>query len=185
MPQLNPLQQRCAISLIAALSDSQPHIATAAVSDLVQLAPLSVAPLIAAYKTCGDQGVQAYIIQALAQIGAVEAVDLLADVVGTTVANHCQGNVRRIAARGLGLIGCKSNNLAIVERVVNKLAWTLLHPEDWGLRYASAVSLAEIAAHATIIEWRIVAKTALQQALVTESDHVVHARIRLALTQLH
>ena len=42
---------------------------------------------------------KAHIIQALAQIGDPEAIELLAEVIGTSVANHCQGNVRRIARR--------------------------------------------------------------------------------------
>jgi bilin biosynthesis PecF protein len=158
--------------LIPALSHHHPSVAAAAVVALVQLAPASVNPLIAAYEHSTDQGFQAYIIQALAQIGDERAFDLLAEVVGTTVANHCQGNVRRIATRGIGLIGRTSQNADIIRRTEEKLIWALLAPEDWGLRYAAVVSLREIATPQ--------AQAALQQAIAQETDKVVLSRITLA-----
>lgn len=105
---------------------------------------------------------QAYIIQALAQIGDRRAFDLLAEVVGVAVANHCQGNVRRVAARGLGRIGSISSDSQIIHRAVEKLTWALLTPEDWALRYAAGVSLQEIATPKAIL--------ALQQALSQEPE---------------
>ncbi len=81
-------------ALISALSHHHPSVSAAAVEVLVQLAPTSVKPLIAAIEASSDQGLQAHIIQALAQIGDPEAIELLAEVIGTSVANHCQGNVR-------------------------------------------------------------------------------------------
>ncbi len=86
---------------------------------------------------------------------------LLGEVVGTEVANHCQGNVRRIAARGLGRIGSTSSNPQIIHHAEQKLIWALLNPEDWGLRYAAAV--------------------ALHQALKQEADKVVQSRILAAV----
>lgn len=163
-------------ALISALSHHHPSVGATAVVALIKLAPASVNPLIAAYANSGDQGLQAYIIQALAQIGDERAFDLLTEVVGTTVANHCQGNVRRIATRGLGLIGRTSQNADIVHRIEEKLIWTLLTPEDWGLRYAAVVSLQEIATPQ--------AKTALQQAIAQETDKVVLSRIQLALEDI-
>lgn len=100
-------------------------------------------------------------------------MDLLADVVGTTVANHCQGNVRRIAAQGLGNIAINSPDLEVIYHVQEKLIWALLNPEDWGLRYVAAVSLQEIATPE--------AKAALQNAIAQESDTVVRSRMGLAL----
>ncbi|MFH7028685.1 MAG: HEAT repeat domain-containing protein [Heteroscytonema crispum UTEX LB 1556] len=151
-------------ALITALSHHHPSVGAAAVEVLVKLAPATVEPLIAAFYDSTDQGLQAYIIQALAQIGDKSAIAVLAEVVGTEVANHCQGNVRRIAARGLGKMG----NLGM-----DKLTWALLTPEDWGLRYAAAVSLEEIATPE--------AKAALKAAIAQESDKVVQQRIRTAL----
>jgi phycoerythrocyanin alpha-cysteine-84 phycoviolobilin lyase/isomerase subunit PecF len=158
--------------LIKLLHHHNPLVSTVAVSGLVQLAPDSVEELITAFQACKDHGVQAYIVQALAQIGDVRATDLLIEVVGTEVANHCQGNVRRVAARGLGKIG-KINNSEIRQKVINKLTWALLKPQDWALRYAAVVSLEEIATEATT--------SALKSALSQELEQVVNMRIKTAL----
>lgn len=163
-------------ALIQALSHHHPAVGAASVTALVQLAPATIKPLIAAYSASSDQGLQAFIIQALAQIGDPEVLDLLAEVVGTSVANHCQGNVRRIAARGLGRIASTSRDTEIIGRAEEKLIWALLTPEDWGLRYAAAVSLQEIATPE--------ASVALQQATVQEIDKVVLSRIATALEAL-
>lgn len=160
-------------ALIQALSHHHPSVAAASVEALVQLAPATVKPLIAAFAASSDQGLQAYIIQALSQIGSPEALDLLTEVVGIAVANHCQGNVRRIAARGLGRIGSNSNDTEVIRCVEEKLTWALLTPEDWGLRYAAAVSLQEIATPEAI--------ATLQQATAQEADKVVLSRIATAL----
>ncbi|MBD2385881.1 HEAT repeat domain-containing protein [Cylindrospermum sp. FACHB-282] len=164
-------------ALIQALSHHHPSVGAASVEALVQLAPATVKALIAAFAASSDQGLQAYIIQALAQIGDPEALDLLAEVVGVAVANHCQGNVRRIAARGLGRIGSTSNDTEVIRRIEDKLTWALLTPEDWGLRYAAAVSLQEIATPG--------AGAALQQATDQEVDKVVLSRIATALAALN
>jgi bilin biosynthesis PecF protein len=159
-------------AVITALSHHHPTVRTAAIEALVKLGNATVKPLIAAYNASSDQGMQAHIIQALAQIGSSEALDLLAEVVGTTVANHCQGNVRRIAARGLGNIAINSPDADVIHHVQDKLIWALLSPEDWGLRYAAAVSLQAIATPD--------AKAALQSAIAQETDTVVRSRMALA-----
>jgi phycoerythrocyanin alpha-cysteine-84 phycoviolobilin lyase/isomerase subunit PecF len=167
-------------ALIAALSHHHPEIRAAAVKALVELASNSVEPLIAAFYASTDQGLQAYIIQALAQIGDKRATDVLVEVLGTSVANHCQGNVRRIAARGLGHIGSNSRNpeisdsasAALGDRIVKKLTWALVSCEDWGLRYAAAVSLEEIDTPLS---------TAALQTASQEPDKVVRSRIARAL----
>ncbi|MEC4814100.1 MAG: HEAT repeat domain-containing protein [Scytonema sp. PMC 1069.18] len=162
------------VALIQALNCHYPSARTVAVEALVKLAPATVEPLICAYRNSTDQGLQAHIIQALAQIGDPRATNLLAEVVGTEVANHCQGNVRRIAARGLGQISSThTSNRGIVQCAVEKLTWALLTPEDWGLRYAAAVSLQEIATPE--------AYSVLQVAHNQESDKVVRSRIAFAL----
>ncbi|MGI8503717.1 MAG: HEAT repeat domain-containing protein [Hassallia sp.] len=163
-------------ALISALSHHHPSVAAAAVELLVQLAPASVTPLIAAFDASSDQGLQAHIVQALAQIGDPEAIEVLAEVIGTSVANHCQGNVRRIAARGLGQVAQNSNNPENIRHILDKLTWALSSPEDWGLRYAAVVSLAEIAIPEALV--------ALQQALAQETDKVVLHRITTVLEGL-
>lgn len=163
-------------ALISALSHHHPSVGAAAVKLLVQLAPASVKPLIAAFDASSDQGLQAHIIQALAQIGDPEAIELLAEVIGTSVANHCQGNVRRIAARGLGRIAQIYNNPENIRRILDNLTWALSSPEDWGLRYAAVVSLAEIATPEALV--------ALEHALAQETDKVVLHRITTALEAL-
>jgi bilin biosynthesis PecF protein len=163
--------------LIDALAHHHPAVAAAAVSELVQLAPLSVASLITAYQATQDQGVQAQIIQVLAQIGNPKAVNLLAEVVGVAVANHCQGNIRRVAARGLGRIASVASDARIVSCVMEKLTWALRTPEDWALRYAAVVSLQEIASDSAV--------SILQGALTQEQDQVVQTRIKIALAQLN
>ncbi|MBW4568095.1 MAG: HEAT repeat domain-containing protein [Tolypothrix carrinoi HA7290-LM1] len=169
-------EQSVAAALISALSHHHPSVGAAAVKLLVQLAPASVKPLIAAFHTSSDQGLQAHIIQALAQIGDPEAIEVLAELIGTSVANHCQGNVRRIAARGLGRIAQNSNNPENIRCTLDKLTWALSSPEDWGLRYAAVVSLAEIATPEALV--------ALQHALTQETDKVVLHRITTALEAL-
>lgn len=162
-----------ALALIQALSHHHPDVRDAAIEVLVKLAPVSVEPLLGAYQDSPDQTLQACIIKALAQIGHPGAANLLAQVVGTEVANHCQGNVRRIAARGLGLIASTTSDPEVMRLALEKIIWALLTPDDWGLRYAAAVSLQEIAtpkAHA-----------ALQTALQQEQDNVVRSRIAQAL----
>lgn len=161
--------------LIQLLNHHHPSVPTATVAALVQLAPHSVEPLLNACTTSKDQTVQAYMIQALAQIGDARAVDLLVDIVGISVANHCQGNVRRVAARGLGKIGRDGDDPEATRQAEEKLTWALIHPEDWGLRYAAVVSLAEIGTQS--------AYTVLEQALTTEADAAVQARIQLALKE--
>ncbi|MEM6403765.1 MAG: HEAT repeat domain-containing protein [Cyanobacteria bacterium P01_D01_bin.116] len=160
-------------TFLESLKHHNPGISSAAVERLVKFSPVNIQPLIDASQNSTDQSIQAYIVQALAQIGNPEAVDLLSEVVGTEVANHCQGNVRRIAARGLGSIGATLSNPEIVNRILEKLNWALLNPQDWGLRYAAAVSLQEIATPE--------ANIALQQALKQEDDKVVRSRITAAI----
>jgi len=161
--------------LIEALSYHHPGVRAVATSQLVELASLSLEALISTYYTATDQGVQAHIIQALAQIGDCKAIAVLEEVVGVSVANHCQGNVRRIAARGLGKIGSTAIDTQIIRRAVDKLSWALLSAEDWALRYAAAISLSEIATPEAI--------AVLQQALTQESDRVVQIRIRMVLAE--
>lgn len=159
-------------ALIQTLHHHHPALAAAAIEALVQLTPDTVEPLITAFQVTKDHGAQAYIIQALAQIGDDRALEVLLDVVGVEVANHCQGNVRRVAARGLGKIG-RMSDPQTRHQAVEKLTWALLNAADWALRYAAVISLQEIATTE--------AMSVLQQALTQELDKVVHLRIQTAL----
>ncbi|HAJ57853.1 MAG TPA: Bilin biosynthesis protein PecF [Cyanobacteria bacterium UBA8543] len=158
--------------LIQIFHHHNPVVLAAVVEALVQLAPNTVEPLITAFQASKDHGMQAFIVQALARIGDARALDLLIEVVGVEVANHCQGNVRRVAARGLGKIGRTSDSQTRY-RAVERLTWALFNAADWALRYAAVVSLQEIATAEALV--------ALQQALTQELDNVVQLRIKTAL----
>ena len=158
--------------LIKSLHHHHPAIATAAVEGLVQIGAETVEPLITAFLNCKDHGVQGYIVQALARIADIRALDLLIEVVGVEVANHCQGNVRRIAARGLGKIGSNTQYISVISRCQAKLSWALINPEDWALRYAAVVSLEEIGTTE--------AKAIIAEGLAKETDLVVRVRCQKA-----
>ena len=132
-----------------------------------------VESLIAYYHTCIDQNEQARIISILAELGDDLAIDLLVDVVGVEVANHCQGNVRRVAARGLEKMVISTTDSEKRQKAIDKLSWALLNAEDWALRYAAAVSLGAIAT--------VEINTILYQAMTQESDRVVKERIQMIL----
>lgn len=162
-------------ALIQLLDHQYPEISAMAAKALEQLAPDSVEPLIVAFDDSIDHGLQARIVQILANIGDDRAVPLLVNMVGVEIANHCQGNVRRIAARGLGkMLRSHPQECDHHSSAINTLIWALLYTEDWALRYAAAVSLGEIATDEAI--------NALRQALEQENDHVVQQRIHLLLS---
>jgi HEAT repeat protein len=173
-------------SLIADLHDHHPKVTKAAIDHLVQLAPGSVEPLMNAFATCLDHGIQAHIIEALAKIGDRRTLDLFIQIVGVEVANHCQGTIRRTAARGLGKI---SGNLerepsqVVIEEIIKpaivKLDWALFHAEDWALRYGAIVSLEEIAKIAPNL-----VKTSLKNAANQEDAIVVKTRLQKAIATL-
>lgn len=162
------------LMLIQCLEHTNPAISAMIVKALEQLAPDSVEPLIASFHDSTDHGMQARIIQILASIGDDRALPLLVDMVGVEIANHCQGNVRRIAARGIGKMLRSHVSIPKHQSAINKLIWALLSPEDWALRYAAAVSLGEIATDEAI--------AALNRALLQERDKVVQQRIQFLLS---
>lgn len=161
-------------ALIKLLEHPNPAVIPLITEAIEQLAPTVLEPLLAAFDDCTDQGIQARIVKILANIGDERALPLLVEMVGVEIANHCQGNVRRIAARGIGKILRSQPTLASYQAAIKKLIWALLHTEDWALRYAAAVSLGEIGTDEAI--------TALQQASVQEGDRVVQQRIQFLLS---
>lgn len=162
------------LMLIQLLDHANPEISAMIAKALEQLAPDSVEPLIAAFHDSIDHGMQAQIVQILASIGDDRALQLLVDMVGVEMANHCQGNVRRIAARGIGKMLQSHASISSHQQAINKLVWALMYTEDWALRYAAAVSLGEVATEEAI--------AALNQALLQESDQVVQQRIQFLLS---
>ena len=160
-------------SLIEKLYYNHPSISSIVVESLVERGTEAVEPLITAFLSCKDHGIQAFIIQALARIGDLRTLDLLIEVVGIEVANHCQGSVRRMAARGLGKIASTTNDISAINSCIEKLNWALSNVEDWALRYAAIVSLQEIATPKT--------QAILTEALSQQSDPIVKLRCQTAL----
>ena len=120
-----------------------------------------------------DQDVIMGLIKTMASTGCPEFSSVLMEAIGLEIANHCQGNIRRVAACGLGRIGSEMLKPFIRSQIVNKLTWTIVHPEDWGLRYSAATALEQIANHD--------ARISLADAYKIENDFLVKERIRLAL----
>ena len=120
-----------------------------------------------------DQDVIMGLIKTMASKGSPEFASVLMEAIGLEIANHCQGNIRRVAACGLGRIGSEMLEPFIRSQIVNKLTWTIVHPEDWGLRYSAATALEQIANHD--------ARMALGDAYEIENDFLVKKRIGLAL----
>lgn len=184
--QNDPAAADLITSLIADLRDHHPKVTKAAIDKLVQLAPRSVEPLMDAFSACLDHGIQAHIIEALAKIGDRRALDLFITIVGVEVANHCQGTIRRTAARGLGRISDQLGSEIspkVIEEIIRpaivKLNWALFHAEDWALRYAAVVSLGEIAKIAPDL-----VTPSLENALTQEDTIVVQTRLQQAITNL-
>ena len=120
-----------------------------------------------------DQDVIMGLIKTMASTGCPEFSSVLMEAIGLEIANHCQGNIRRVAACGLGRIGSEMLEPFIRSQIVNKLTWTIVHPEDWGLRYSAATALEQIANHD--------ARMSLADAYEIENDFLVKERIGLAL----
>lgn len=169
------------INLIQLLQHHYPRIVNTTAETLIQLAPESVVPLITEYDQCIDQNVQAQIVRILANIGDDRALELLVEVVGVEIANHCQGNVRRVAARGLGKMVTSQTEETQIIKAVEKLIWALLNTEDWGLRYACALSLKEIADKNISEQISSKINNILALALSQETDTVVQLRIKLLI----
>ncbi|MGK7953888.1 MAG: HEAT repeat domain-containing protein [Crocosphaera sp.] len=167
--------------LIESLKNDYPGMVTTTAETLIQLAPESIEPLIKAYDQCVDQTVQAQIVRILANIGSDRALDLLVEVVGVEIANHCQGNVRRVAARGLGKMVTRQTEITQMTKAVEKLIWGLLNTEDWALRYACALSLKEIADRNISEQISSKIKDVLTVALSQEPDPVVQLRMNLLI----
>ncbi|OAB56519.1 hypothetical protein AY600_08280 [Phormidium willei BDU 130791] len=170
-------------TLIQLLNHPQGAIVNRVSDSLEQLGSDAVVPLLRAFEDCQDQGIQARLVQILAKIGDERALDLFVDMVGAEIANHCQGNVRRIAARGLGQVLRSHPSPSQHQGAINKLIWAVQNPEDWALRYAAALSLAEIATDETLQALKTVLQQEQEHPGSSGCDPIVQQRIeRLLLT---
>lgn len=162
--------------LIEAVKSPSPKVKAAAIQALVTLAPASVNSIMQIFDIDEDQDLRAGLTQALMQIGDPRTLSLLEKVIGFEIADHCQGKIRRVAARALGKIGCQACDPPVILRIIEKLKWTLFQPNDWALRYSAIVSLEEIANKDAVL--------ALKTATQVESDIIVRVRSERALSAL-
>ena len=145
------------ISILANLSERDPEI------------------ILTLHKKETDQDVIMGLIKVMVLTRSLSFLSVLSDAIGLEVANHCQGNIRRVAACGLGHIGSETVDPLIQSQIVNKLSWTIAHPEDWGLRYSAAAALDRIANNDAL--------ASLSEAYQIENDLLVKTRIGLALSR--
>ena len=114
------------------------------------------------------------LIKAMAEQKKSHHVNALIDAIGVEIGNHCQGNIRRIAACALGDINWGSNaSSQLMHSIVNKLEWALHSPEDWGLRYSACLALEGIGSVSSI--------EILIKAKAEEKDPVLSTRLEKAL----
>ena len=130
--------------------------------------------LIKLYFSESDQDVKMGLIKAMSARKNIDYIPAFFDAIGVEIGNHCQGNIRRVAACALGIIDWQNHtNTAAFDQTMEKLSWTLHHPEDWGLRYSACLSFNRIGTSAAAV--------ILLNARRKESDPVVSKRIEMAL----
>ena len=126
------------------------------------------------YFSESDQDIRMGLIKAMAELKNPHYANALIDAIGVEIGNHCQGNIRRVAACALGDInwGNKTSSQSL-HSIVNKLEWTLHSPEDWGLRYSACLALEGIGSASSI--------ELLFKAKKEEKDPVLSTRLEKAL----
>ena len=129
------------------------------------------------YFSESDQDVKMGLVKAMAKLKDSDYIPALIDAIGVEIGNHCQGNIRRVAACALGDIDwilqddCQSLTITM-----DKLSWTLQYPDDWGLRYSACIALEGIGNSS--------AKGLLLESRAKEVDPVVSKRINIALSEM-
>ena len=124
-----------------------------------------------------DQDIKMGLVKAMAKLKEGDYVPALIDAVGVEIGNHCQGNIRRVAACALGDIDwiqqadCQSLTITM-----DQLSWTLQYPDDWGLRYSACIALGSIG-NSRARDLLLVSKT-------KEGDPVISKRIDIALSEI-
>ena len=130
------------------------------------------------YFSHSDQDIRMGLIKAMSEVKDIAYVPALIDAIGVEIGNHCQGNIRRIAACALGEINWElhpdSESFSIA---MDKLSWTLQYPDDWGLRYGACLALEGIGGNR--------AKALLLETKSKETDEVVSSRIDIALSRMN
>ena len=122
-----------------------------------------------------DQDIKMGLIKAIALKKDSQSMTALIDAVGVEIGNHCQGNIRRVAACALGSAALKLHQgEQNIQTILDKLAWALVEPDDWGLRYSSCLALEEINEDRAI--------KILSQAYLLEPDSIVSLRMQIALS---
>ena len=115
------------------------------------------------------------LIKAMASLRRPLYAKAFIDAIGVEIGNHCQGNIRRVAACALGEIKwSEKGGPEALPTIIKKLGWTLQSPEDWGLRYGACLALEGIS-NANSAELLIKAKR-------EELDPVICMRIEHALS---
>ena len=129
------------------------------------------------YFSESDQDIKMGLVKAMAKLKDSDYIPALIDAIGVEIGNHCQGNIRRVAACALGDIDwilqddCQSLTITM-----DKLSWTLQYPDDWGLRYSACIALEGIGNSS--------AKGLLLESRAKEVDPVVSKRINIALSEI-
>ncbi len=129
------------------------------------------------YFSESDQDIKMGLVKAMAKLKDSDYIPALIDAIGVEIGNHCQGNIRRVAACALGDINwilqddCQSLTITM-----DKLSWTLQYPDDWGLRYSACIALEGIGNSS--------AKGLLLESRAKEVDPVVSKRINIALSEI-
>ena len=129
------------------------------------------------YFSESDQDVKMGLVKAMAKLKDSDYIPALIDAIGVEIGNHCQGNIRRVAACALGDIDwilqddCQSLTITM-----DKLSWTLQCPDDWGLRYSACIALEGIGNSR--------ARALLLESRAQEGDPVISKRIDIALSEI-
>ena len=124
-----------------------------------------------------DQDIKMGVIKAMSELKNAAYVPAFVDAIGAEIGNHCQGNIRRVAACALGDINWSHQFESRAFSIsMEKLGWTLQYPDDWGLRYSACIALEGIG--------NSKAQSLLVESKTKEVDQVVSARIDIALSTI-
>ena len=146
------------------------------IKQLAQISGNQRESLLSLYFSETDQDIKMGIIKAMAQLQMAIFLPAFLDAIGVEIGNHCQGNIRRVAACAIGEIDWQQDlNANSMAKTIEKLDWALLNPEDWGLRYSACLALKSIST--------ALAMDVLRKARAKETDPVVSTRIAMALSK--
>lgn len=167
-------------TLIAVLGYNNPGAAAIAVEGLIRLGSTAVQPLLDLLDDY-NYGARAYSLRALAAIADPRALEVLVSAAATDFAP----SVRRAAAKGLGTLHWDQLPPEQSRQAQSEAYSTLTQiaqDSDWAIRYAAIVGLESLAT--TAAEWRSQIREKLEQAIASEKDLAVRARVQLAQKQL-